>query len=400
MLARLWELAVLFFRLGATSFGGPVVYIALMEQETVQRRQWLSREQFLDMLAVTNLLPGPNAVEMANHIGYARAGLAGCVLAGVAFTFPGALISGALAWAYLRYGQTPQVEPFLAGLKPVVVGVVAVALWRLGRTALDRWQTALIAAAVAAVSLAGGDEVLTLLGAAVLGAVLLRLAGGGRNGKRPLPADGQQDADRCTFGQLAPAGVFGYSGIPLAVGGASGAMAAGSVSVWKLALFFLKVGAVLYGSGYVLVAYIRGGLVEQYGWLTETQLLDAVAVGQITPGPLISTVTFVGYLVAATPGAIVATVAIILPTFFFVGIVRPWIARLRSRPWTSLFLDAVTAASLGLMAAVTIQLGAASLGSLVAWLLAIAAVVLTVRWEIAAAWLLLGGAVVGALLGA
>ncbi len=396
MLARLWELTALFLRLGATSFGGPAVYIAIMEQETVQRRQWLSREQFLDLLAVTNLLPGPNAIEMANHIGYVRAGPLGCILAGAAFTLPGALVSGVLAWAYLHFGQTPQVEPFLAGLKPVVVGIVAVALWRLGRSALTKWQTVLIAAAVTAISLAGGDEVLALLGAAVLGAVFLRLAGGAGNAKRPTyrPDEGS----RVTFSQLAPAAVLGYSSIPLAAVGAGGAVAAGSVSVWKLALFFLKVGAVLYGSGYVLVAYIRGGLVEQYGWLTESQLLDAVAVGQITPGPLISTVAFIGYLVAATPGAIVATAAIILPTFFFVGIASPWVARLRRHLWTSLFLDAVTAASLGLMAAVTIQLGAASLGSVLACLLAVAAVVLTIRWDIAAGWLLLGGALVGALL--
>ena len=394
MVHRLWELARLFLKLGATSFGGPAVYISLMEREAVERRGWLSREQFLDLIGVTYLLPGPNAIEMACHLGFRRAGILGCIVAGVAFTLPGAVISGALAWGYVAFGRQSQVQQFLLGIKPVVVGIIFAAVCRLGKAGLKDWQLLAIGAAVAAFSLAGCDEVLTLLAGSLIATLLLRFL------RRRGPAN-----TKIAAGVVAGATLLGnpagsqaaWPVVATAAIGGVPAAAAVVVSLWELGLFFLKVGAVLYGSGYVLVAYLEGGLVRDLGWLSEHELLDAVAIGQITPGPLISTVTFVGYLVAHTPGALIATVAVLLPSFFFVAAVNPFIPKLRRWRWAGLFLDAVTAASIGLMAAVTITLGGGALADWPSWLLAIAAAAASLRWNIAPLWLVLAGAAAGRL---
>jgi len=418
MLHRLWELARIFLRLGAVSFGGPAAYIVSMEQEAVGRRGWLKREHFLDLLAATYLIPGPNAVEMANHIGYQRAGLPGLIVAGAAFTLPAMLISLGLAWGYDRYEGLPQLGPLLHGIKPVVLGIMAAAIWRLGRAGWKNWRLAVIGLAVAAAELAGCDEVVTLLVGSLVGTFFLRWS--------------QRGDGRCGQGgggTVAAAAAIGTSStIPAALAitagaGAVPAVGAAAVSLWKLALFFLKVGAVLYGGGYVLIAYLDGGLVHDYRWVTSEQLLDAVAVGQITPGPLLSTVTFVGYLIAGVPGAIVATVAILIPSFVLVAAVNPWIPRLRRSRWVSLFLEAVVAASIGLAAAVLIKLGQKTLldphtlwwpGTVwevfiglgraaaiewPAWLLAIAAAVVTLRWQqVPAIILVLAGALAGGLI--
>jgi chromate transporter len=400
MVHRLWELARLFLKLGATSFGGPAVYIAQMEREAVERRGWLSREQFLDLIGITYLFPGPNAVQMANHLGFRRAGILGCLLAGAAFTLPGAVISGALAWCYLAFGSLQQVEPFLLGVKPIVVGIIFAALCRLGKSGLRGWQLLAIGAAVTVASLAGCDAVLTLLAGGLIGTLLLRWT---RRGARP-PTE-------ISAGAAAAAAVLGgasSSQAAQAVVATAGAVTIAmipAVPLWKLGLFFLKVGAVLYGGGYVLVAYLEGGLVQDHGWLSQQQvlsqqqLLDAVAIGQITPGPLLSTVTFVGYLVTRSPvGALIATVAVLLPSFFFVAAAQPFIPKLRRWRWAGLFLDAVTAASIGLMAAVTITLGGGTLADWPSWLLAIAAAAVSLRWNTAPLWLVLAGAAAGRLL--
>jgi chromate transporter len=393
MLHRLWELIRVFVKLGTLSFGGPAVYIAAMQQEAVERRGWVSRERFLDLLGATYLLPGPNAVEMANHLGHERAGVLGCLTAGSAFSLPAVLISLVLAWMYVGYGSRPEVQPFLRGIQPIVVGIVFAALWRLGKSAVKNWRLGLIAAGVAIAALAGGNPILTLLGGGLLGAIFLRCTE--RSGPPAVKSVSAAVATTTLLGTGWKAQAAGAL-----AAGATGAAAIGAASVplWKFALVFLKVGAVLYGSGYVLVAYLRGGLVTENGWITEQQLLDAVAVGQITPGPLLSTVTFLGYLLGKFPGAVVATIAVLLPSFVYVELSNPWVARLRGRRWAGLFLDAVTAASIGLTAAVAFAFAS---GTLVDWpslVLAVVAVATTLRWSIPPLALMAAGAVIGKIL--
>jgi chromate transporter len=365
------EVALVFLRLGATAFGGPAAHIALMEDELVRRRGWLSRERFLDLLGATNLIPGPNSTELAIHIGHARAGWPGLCVAGACFILPAAVIVTALAWLYTRLGALPELAGILYGVKPVVIAVVAQALWRLGRSALRTRGLAGLAAAAALANALGADELAVLAGAALLWSLR------DMHGRR---APG-----------LALASLFGV--------GSAGAAAPAAVGLWPLFLFFAKVGSVLFGSGYVLLAFLRAGLVEQRGWLSESQLLDAVAVGQVTPGPLFTTATFVGYLLGGGVGAAVATAGIFLPAFFFVAVSGPLVPRLRASPRAAALLDAVNAASLALMAVVTARLARAALvdpPTLVLALLAGAA--LFARPSFGSSWLLLAGACAGLLL--
>jgi len=347
------ELAALFLRLGATAFGGPAAHVALMEDEVVRRRQWLSRDEFLDLLGATNLIPGPNSTELAIHIGRKRAGWLGLVVAGVCFILPAALATTALAWGYVRYGDLPRVGGVLAGVKAVIIAVVVQALWSLGHTAIRSRAMAALAVAAAVAGFAGVHELLILLIAGLLAA---------------------------------------------GVRGARGAPAAAVVPLPLLFLTFTKIGSVLFGSGYVLLAFLRADLVERLRWLTERQLLDAVAAGQITPGPLFSTATFAGYLIAGGAGAAVATAGIFLPAFFFVAVSGPLIPRLRRSPVAGAFLDGVNAASLALMAVVTWQLGRAAIVDLPTAGLAVLSAVLLVRYKVNSLWLVLGGAAAGLLL--
>ncbi len=444
MWQRLGELAALFFKLGSISFGGPAAHLALMEEEVVARRQWMSRQQFLDLWGATYLIPGPNALEMTAHVGYQRAGALGLAVAAVTFLLPAAVLSGVLAWAYLAYGQLPEVTPFLQGVKPAVLAVIAVALWRLGRTAIKGWRTAVVASAVASAALLGANEVLVLLAAALLGTLVQRggrppgpeAASAGQDtpqspaasaGHEPPPAGPsaagvpsnetpKPDAagvpspyptgeNRAGRRHTAQAGLPGPSAASLA--GRSfplwfaGAVAAvpQAIPLAPLTLFFLKVGAVLYGTGYVLIAYLEGGLVRDHGWLSPQQLLDAVAVGQITPGPLITTATFVGYLLSGPAGAAAATLGIILPGLAVVAITSPWIGSLRQWPWTARFLDSVGAGSLGLTLAVTLTLAHRVLVDGRSVLIAAASALALLRWKLNPAWLIVAGAVAGWLLG-
>lgn len=384
MSQRLWELVRLFLKLGTVSFGGPAAHLAVLEDEVVHRRGWLPREQFLDLMAAAQLIPGPNALEMTAYVGFRRAGIVGSLVAATSFTLPAALMTAFLAWGYQRYGALPHVEPFLRGVKPAVLAIIVAAVVRLGKTAIKNRPTGLIAAAVVASAVYGLNEIATLVIAGLAGAVLLGLS----QRRTTPPSEGTPGAcSACVFA----AGSSAMASTSLAATG-------GGVSAWQVGLFFLKVGAVLYGTGYVLAAYLRGGLVGQ-GWLTERELLDALAAGQVTPGPLITTATFVGYLLAGPGGAATATAAIILPGLLVVMITQSWIARLRQWPWSSRFLDAVNAASIGLTAVVVVSLAQATLADWRAWLIGAAAAWAVFRWQAPVALLVFGGGLAGLVLG-
>ena len=376
------ELATLFLRLGATTFGGPAVHIALMEDEVVRRRGWLRRDEFLDLLGATNLIPGPNSTELAIHIGHRRAGWPGLVVAGACFILPAMLIVLAVAWAYVRFGRLPQAVGLLYGVKPVVIAVVVQALLGLARSAVKSRALGIAGAAAVAATAAGVHELVVLLAAGSVMAVLGRggKAGrGGKGGREPVP----------------PVPPIAALSAPLgAVGAAAGATAFG---LGPLFLFFLKVGSVLFGSGYVLLAFLRADLVTRWGWLTEGQLIDAVAVGQVTPGPLFTTATFIGYVLGGLRGGLVATLGIFLPAFVFVAASGPLVPRLRRSPVAGAFLDGVNVASLALMAVVTWQLGRAALVDLPTVALALASAAVLLRFRINSAWLVLAGAAAGVL---
>ena len=323
------ELIIVFGTIGVIGFGGPAAHIALMRREVVERRGWLTDQELVDLIGITNLIPGPNSTEMAMHVGRVRGGGRGLVVAGLSFILPAAAIVLALAWAYVEFGDTPTGTALLYGIKPVVIAIVVVALVAFGRTALTTPLRITVGLVAAALWLAGVNE-LVLLAAGAVAVAVIRLG---------------------TSHQWAAVGVA----LPAAAVGVA------SVNLVTLAAVFLKAGALLYGSGYVLLAFLRGDRVERLGWLTDAQLLDAVAIGQVTPGPLFTTATFVGYVLAGVPGAVIATTAIFLPAFVFVAIIGPFADRLRRRPLTAALLDGVNAAAIGLMAAVSIQLGVSAL---------------------------------------
>ena len=370
---RLLELTQLFLKLGIIGFGGPATHIAMMEDEVVTRRNWMSRDHFLDIVGATNLIPGPNSTEMTMHVGYHRAGWPGLIVAGSCFILPAVLITAALAWGYVQFGSLPQVAPFLIGIKPAILVIILGAVWKLGQKALKGWRLAVIGIGVLAAVFLGVNEVIALLGGGLIGMLWLRLS------ERWL---GQAAA------LLLP--------IPGLRGGLADHLQAGQPpNLWELFLFFLRIGSILYGSGYVLVALLEGGLVHDLGWLTQQQLLDAIAIGQFTPGPVLSTATFIGYLILGLPGAIVATAGIFLPSFIFVGLLNPIIPRLRQLSWTAAFLDAVNISAVALILAVLINLGRTTLTAWPAWVIAILATVATFRFKLSSAWVVLGGAVLG-----
>jgi chromate transporter len=329
----------------------------------------------LDLLGATNLIPGPNSTEMAIHLGFLRAGWRGLIVAGACFIFPAMAITGMLAWVYVRYGSLPEVFWLLYGVKPVIIAIVAQALWGFARKAVKGPITGAVGVAVVVLSFLGWDEVLLLLVAGV--AVMLAT----RSARKGAQVTAVAVASGAMLGTATPA--------------TAATAAAAPVTLWALTGFFLKVGSVLYGSGYVLLAFLRSDLVQRWGWLTDRQLMDAIAVGQFTPGPVFTTATFIGYIVAGFPGALLATLGIFLPSFVFVAASSPLIPRIRGSAWAGSFLDGVNVASLGLMAAVTWQLGRAALVDWVTVGLAIVATVLVFRLRINSAWLVLGGGLLG-----
>ncbi len=382
--SRLWEVAGLFLRLGATAFGGPAAHIAMLEDEVVRRRQWLTPEEFLDLLGATNLIPGPNSTELAIHIGHRRAGWPGLVVAGVAFILPAVLIVTAIAWAYVRFGNLPKVEGLLYGIKPVIVAIVIQALWGLGHRAVKTRFLAVAAVASTAFGFLGVNELAILFGAGLVAAFI---------GRIQRPPDSHAGTARLA---LTPALAIAA----VSTAGAATATATATTATFGLVplfLVFLKIGSVLFGSGYVLLAFLRADFVERRGWLTEHQLVDAIAVGQFTPGPVFTAATFIGYVLGGTPGALVATVGIFLPAFFFVAVSGPLIPRLRASPTAGSFLDGVNVASLALMAVVTWQLGQVALIDGPAIALAVGSGILLFRYRVNSAWLVLGGAAAGLL---
>jgi chromate transporter len=360
-----------FLKLGVIGFGGPVAHLAMMEEELCERRKWLTREHFLDLVGLTNLIPGPNSTEMAIHLGYLRAGWPGLVAGGLGFIVPAMLIVLAFAWAYVRFGTTPQAHALLYGVQPVIITIVAQALWELGRKAVKDRLTALTGALALGLYALGANELALLFG----GALVVALARNWRR-LRALHAVG-----------LVPM-------FPLASGSSPAPF-----DLAQLFWLFAKIGSVLYGSGYVLLAFLRADLVVRLGWLTDKQLLDAIAVGQVTPGPVFTTATFVGYVLGGLPGALLATLGIFLPAFVFVALSIPLMARVRRSPWAGALLDGVNVASLALMAAVTVQLAASALVDPLTVGLALAAAILLVRFRVNGTWLVLGGAAIGLLTG-
>ena len=371
------EVALSFLRLGTTAFGGPAAHIAMMEDEFVRRRRWLSHQQFLDLLGATNLIPGPNSTEMAIHIGHQKAGWKGLVLGGACFIAPAMLIVLAAAWAYVRFGSLPQVAGVLYGIKPVIIAVVFQALWRLVPKAAKSAFLAAIGLIGVAAALSGVNTLAVLFGAgAITGAVEWI------QGRRRGPARDASVAD-VWFGMVA------------AVKSAGAAAVAVPFSMLGLFLFFLKVGAVLYGSGYVLLAFLQADLVGRLHWLTQSQLLDAVAVGQVTPGPVFTTATFIGYLLGGVKGSIIGTLGIFLPSFIFVAASRPLIPRIRRSRIAGAFLDGVNVGALALMAAVTMQLSRAALIDFTTVGLGAVSILVLIFSRANSAWLIFGGGLAG-----
>ena len=371
------EVFTSFLKLGFTAFGGPAAHIGMFRDEFVRRRKWLTDEEFLDLLGATNLIPGPNSTEMAIHIGYLRAGWAGLIVGGLAFTLPAMLIVLVFAWLYVEYGSTPQASWLLYGVKPVVIAIVLQALWELGRKAIKGNLTLAIGIACIVLYFLGANEVLLLF----TGGLTLMLI---QNWTRlheakpsillPLHFD---------TASLLNAALPTLAAAPI------------SFSLSTLFLTFLKIGAILYGSGYVLVAFLRADFVERLGWLTEQQLIDAIAIGQITPGPLFTSATFIGYLLGGVPAALIATLGIFLPSYIFVAISNPIIPKLRRSTWLGSLLDGVIAASMSLMAAVTFQLGQASLIDLPTIIIFGLSTILLIRYKVNTTWLIIGGALIG-----
>jgi len=361
------EIALLFLKLGTTAFGGPAAHVAMMEDEFVRRRKWLSHQEFLDRLGASNLIPGPSSTEMAIHIGFNQRGWPGLLTAGCCFIVPAAVMVSLIAAAYVRYGSLPRVEHILYAVKPVVIAVVAQAFWNLGRTAVKSVWLGTIGAVCIAIYLFHAHELLLLAGAGIAAAlpVLLRT--------------------RSKAGMLLLAPMAAATSNPNAV----------PFGLSRLFLTFLKIGSVLFGSGYVLLAFLRSDFVDRLHWLTEKQIIDAVAVGQVTPGPVFTTATFIGYLVGGTRGAVVATIAVFLPAFILVAASGPLIPRIRRSPVAGAFLDGVIVGSLALIGVVTWQLGRAAIVDVTTAAIALASAILLLRFRVNSAWLVLGAAVIG-----
>ncbi len=365
---NLREVAALFFKLGCIAFGGPAAHIAMMEDEVVQKRKWMTEQHFLDLIGATHLIPGPNSTEMTMHCGYERAGWKGLFAAGICFIFPAVMITGAFAWAYTRYGQLPEVEAFIYGIKPAVIAIILLAAFRLGKKAVKNNLLIILGLGTLVACLFGVNKMLALLGCGLAGVIWYFIIKNKNNPNVFAPI---------LLFQLAP-----------------------EIKISTLNIFFsfLKVGAILYGSGYVLFAYLDSELVAN-GWLTRPELLDAIAVGQITPGPVLSTATFIGWQMGGWQGALAATVGIFLPSFLFVYILNPIIPKLRQSKIISAFLDAVNVAAVALIVAVCMEMGQEILTDWRSILIAVVSILLVFRFQkINPVWIVMGGAVLGYLL--
>jgi chromate transporter len=372
------ELAWVFLRLGTTAFGGPAVHVALMREEVVERRKWLSEQRFVDLYGATNLIPGPNSTELAIHLGLERGGVLGMLVAGTCFIVPAGAITLALAYAYVHYAYRPAFGDAFYGVKPALLAIVGGAIAKLAKPTLKtRGRAALGLALFVAALVPNVPELALLFGAGALGAIVFRPDGAGAR------VDGEKGA-----GKASPA-------LMLPLLGAPAATAAIAPTTARLLVYFLKIGSVLYGSGYVLVAFLRGDLVERWHWLSEAQLVDLIAIGQFTPGPVFTTATAIGYALGGLSGAAAATFGIFFPSFVFVVATHKLIARLRESPTMSGFLDGVNVAAVALMAAVLVSLARAAVPSWPAAVIALAATWIAVRTKLNPTWLIVGGAIAG-----
>jgi chromate transporter len=363
----LWEIAKEMVRLGFVAFGGPPVHFAMMEERFVRTKKWLSRERFLDLIGAVNLLPGPSSTELTIYLGEVRGGIAGLAVAGACFILPSAVMVAALAWAYEKFGKLPQVEGLLFGIKPVVVALIIPALWNLGRVALKNSGLVMLAIAVVLLAVLGMNVITLLICAGLFWMVV-------------------QQARRQS--KLSAGGMLG-----LFSSGAGGVL--GGLPIF---LYFLKIGAVVFGSGYVLLAVLRADLVVRLHWLTDAQLLDAIAVSQATPGPYFTVSTFIGYLLGGWKGAGLATIGMFLPAFAYVAVTAKFLPRIRKSAFAGAFLDGVNAAAVALMATVSWEFGRAALVNVPAIVLGLASLLLVIRYKVNSAWLVLGGAVAGMVL--
>jgi chromate transporter len=365
------EVAVVFLKLGLLAFGGAAGQIAMMRRELVERRRWLSEQDFLDLFGIMNLIPGPSSTETVIALGYWRAGWPALILGGGLFILPAMLMILALAWVYVRYGLLPAVQWVLYGVNPIVIAIIADALWSLGRAAMKNVWLLLLGATALGLYFRGVSVVTILLGTALLTGVIA-LAEKWKKESRPA--------------------FFPLAGLAVA---AASAVTVIPFSMTRLFLTMLKIGAVSYGSGYVLLAFLHHDLVRNLHWLTEKQLLDAIAAGQITPGPVYASATFIGYVTGGLRGALLATLGIFLPSFVFVAIVFPLIPRLKGSAAARTFLNGINAATMGLMAAVSWQLARGAIVDIFTALEAAIAFFILLRYQINAAWLILGGVLAG-----
>jgi chromate transporter len=368
---NLKEVATVFFKMGCFAFGGPAAHIAMMEQEVVEKRKWMTKEHFLDLIGVTNLIPGPNSTEMTMHCGHERAGKAGLFVAGLAFIIPAIIITGVLAWAYTTYGELPNIKPFIQGIQPTVIAIILAAVITLGKKALKTIELGVIGIITLALCLVGVNEIIALIGVGILGGLYFNL-------KNNTSTTNKKTA-------------FPFLLIPATTAAIT------KITSLKLFFIFLKVGAVLYGSGYVLFAYLDAELVTK-GYLTQQQLMDAVAAGQFTPGPVLSTATFIGYQINGIWGALAATTGIFLPSFLFVLLLNPIIPKLRASKFFGHFLNAVNASSIAVIAAVMVTMSIESITNLNAIIILAVSLLLTFVVKLNAMLIILIGAVLGFLL--
>lgn len=370
---RLKEIAVVFLKLGITAFGGPAAHVAMMDEEIVKKRKWLDRENFLDLYGATNLIPGPNSTELAIHLGYERGGLLGLIIAGVSFIFPAMLIVMSLAAVYVAYGSLPEISGIMYGIKPVIIAVILQALIRLGKSALKNKSSIVLFLMVISLSYFGYNEIFLLF---LSGLIMMLIVN--RNKFRKF-----------NFSLYIPMVSVSLSAYTVKN------YIDNSMSLSSIFLTFLKIGSVLYGSGYVLLAFLETYFVEDFGVITTQQLLDAISIGQFTPGPVFTTATFIGYLINGVPGAVAATVGIFLPAFVLVGILNKILPKLRSSSWISGILDGVNVASLGLMAVVSLKLGTAAIVDLPTLILAILSIFVVFKYNVNSAWIVLAGGIIG-----
>jgi chromate transporter len=369
------ELAFVFLKLGTISFGGPAAHIAMMENEFVRKRRWITEADFLDRLAAANLIPGPSSTEVAIFIGHSKCGWAGLLVAGCCFIIPAAVMVAMIAAVYVRFGSLPQFAGILYAIKPAVIAIILQALWSLARTATKTKMLAVIGVISVVLNALGIAPLIVLTLAAIASGTVVRIE---RREQRPLFV-------------FPPWGRFAL------LLGAPAAVSIIPVSLLRLFLSFLKIGSVVFGSGYVLLAFLRSEFINHLHWLTERQLIDAVAVGQFTPGPVFTTATFIGYLVAGIPGAVVATLGIFLPGFLLVAVSGPIIPKLRRSPIAGATLDGVVVGSLALMAVVAWQLGSAAITDWLTALIFVASAVALFRFRLNSAWIIGGAALIGVI---